>query len=78
MISLIIPIMPSSLDPPHLFQVLNTLLSHSLDSASLSPSSAHFCSLITNVFEPKSSNEAVKDPKWQDAMVAEIAALKSN
>jgi len=44
----------------------------------LSPSYAHFCSLITNVFEPKSYNEAVKDPKWQDAMVAEIAALKSN
>ena len=38
-------------------------LSQYLDSFGLSPSYAHFCSLITAILEPKFYNEAVKDPK---------------
>ena len=53
-------------------------LSDYLDSSGLSPSYAHFCSLITAISEPKSYSEAVKDPKWQNAMADEIAALESN
>ena len=44
----------------------------------MSPSYAHFCSLITTIPKPKSYNKAVKDPKWQNAMAAEIAVLESN
>ena len=77
-ITLFIPIQPSRLDPTPPFQVLNTLLSQYLDSSCLSPSYAHFCSLITAIPKPKSYNEAVKDPKWQNAMAAEIAILESN
>ena len=44
----------------------------------MSPSYAHFCSLIIAVSEPKSYHEVVQDPKWQNAMAAEIAALESN
>ena len=76
--TLFIPIQPSRLDPTPPFQVLNTLLSQYLDSSCLSPSYAHFCSLITAIPKPKSYNEAVKDPKWQNAMAAEIAVLESN
>ena len=53
-------------------------LSHFLGSSTLSPSYAHFCSLITAVSDPQSYHEAVQDPKWQNAMAAEIAALESN
>ena len=53
-------------------------LSDYIDSSGLSPSYAHFCSLITAIFEPKSYSEAIKDPKWQNAMADEIAALESN
>ena len=35
-----------------------------LDYFGLSPSYAHFCSLIIAISEPKSYFEAVKDPKW--------------
>ena len=54
------------------------LLSDYLDSSGLSPSYAHFCSLVTAISEPKSYSEAVKDPKWQNATAEEIAALESN
>ncbi|XP_075648676.1 uncharacterized protein LOC142619463 [Castanea sativa] len=53
-------------------------LSHYIDSSNLSPSYAHFRSLITNVSEPKSYHEAVQDPKWQVAMAVVIATLESN
>ena len=49
-----------------------------LDSSHLSPSYANFFSLITSIHEPRFYHEAVTDPKWQEAMNAEIAALVSN
>ena len=53
-------------------------LSDYLDSFGLSPSYAHFCSLIIAIYEPKSYSEVVKDPKWQNAMADEIATSESN
>ena len=53
-------------------------LSNYIDSSQLSPSYAHFCSLLTSIPEPRFYHEAIKDPKWKDAMNAEIAALVSN
>ena len=53
-------------------------LSYYLDSSSLFSSYAHFYSLITVISKPKSYYEAIKDPKWQDAMAVKIAALESN
>ena len=53
-------------------------LSNYIDSSQLSPSYAHFCSLITSIPEPRFYHEAIKDPKWKDAMNAKIAALVSN
>ena len=49
-----------------------------LDSSHLSPSYANICSLITSILELRFYHEAVKDPKWQEAMNAEIAAFVSN
>ena len=40
-------------------------LSTYLTTSKLSPSYANFCSLITNIPEPKSYFEAIKNPKWQ-------------
>ena len=53
-------------------------LSNFLGSSTLSPTYAHFCSLISTISKPKSYHEAVQDPKWQNAMATEIAALESN
>ena len=53
-------------------------LSNFLGSSTLSPPYAHFCSLISTISEPKSYHKAVQDPKWQNAMATEIAALESN
>ena len=53
-------------------------LSDYLNTSHLSPSYAHFCSLITSIPEPRFYHEAVKDPKWQEAMNVEIDALVSN
>ena len=44
----------------------------------LSPSYKSFCCSIYTNTEPKSFSQAVIDPKWQDAMDAEIAALEAN
>ena len=49
-----------------------------LDSSHLSPSYANFCFLITPKPKPRFYHEAVKDPKWQEAMNAKIVALVSN
>ena len=53
-------------------------LSDSIDNSLLSSSYAHFCSIITSILEPRFYQEAVKDPKWQEAMNSEIDALVSN
>ena len=53
-------------------------MSHYVGSSNLLPSYAYFCYLIIVVSEPKSYQEPVQDPKWQDAMAAEITALESN
>ena len=62
---------------PQSLQVLNTLFLTIL-ILHISPSYANFCSLITSILEPRFYHEAVKDPKWQEAMNAKIAALVSN
>ena len=54
------------------------LISDYLDTSFLSPPYANFCSLITSILEPRFYHEAIKDPKWQEAMNAEILALVSN
>ena len=53
-------------------------LSNYIDDSLLSFSYAHFCSVITSIPEPRFYHEAVKDPKWQEAMSSEIDALVSN
>ena len=62
--------------------VLHTGTSHPLSSHlsyhSLSPSYKHFCCSISSIVEPLYYYQAVSDPKWQEAMAAEIATLKAN
>ena len=62
--------------------VLHSGTSHPLTShlsyASLSPSFRTFCCSISSTVEPSHYYEAVSDPKWQEAMAAEIAALEAN
>jgi len=53
-------------------------LSNYLNTSKLSPTYANFCSLLTAVPELRFYHEAVKDPKWQEAMDVEIKALESN
>ena len=53
-------------------------LSDYIDDSFLSSSYAHFCSVITSIPEPSIYHEAVKDPKWQEAISFEIDALVSN
>ena len=53
-------------------------LSDYIDTSHLSPSYANFRSLITSIPEPRFYHEAIKDPKWQEAMNAKIDALVSN
>ena len=44
----------------------------------LSPSHKHFCDIISTAVEPKSYGQAVLDPRWRDAMTAEIATLEAH
>lgn len=53
-------------------------ISHSLSYADLSPAFNGFLSSVDSNFEPKNFSQAVLDPKWRDAMTAEIAALERN
>ena len=53
-------------------------LSDYLNTSHLSPSFAHFWSLIISIPEPRFYHEVVKDPKWQEAINAKIDALVSN
>ena len=43
-----------------------------------SPSHRHFCNMISITVEPRSYGQVVLDPRWRDAMVAEIAVLEAN
>ena len=62
--------------------VLRAGTSHPLTShlsyKSLSPSFKAFCCSISSIVEPSHYYQAVSNPKWQDAMAAEIAALEPN
>ena len=53
-------------------------LSSHLSYQFLSPSYKHFYCSISSIVKPSYYYQAVSDPKWQEAMVAEIAALKAN
>ena len=44
----------------------------------MSPKHRHFCNSISSIVEPTTYAEAIKDPKWREAMVAEIATLEAN
>ena len=53
-------------------------LSDYIDTSQLPSSYANFCAIITFIPEPRFYHEAVKDPKWKEAMNAKIDALVSN
>ena len=53
-------------------------LSFHLSYQSLSSSNNTFCCSISSIVEPTHYYQASIDPKWQDAMATEIAALEAN
>jgi hypothetical protein len=53
-------------------------LSHYLSYSRISSSNCAFLANITAHREPRSYDQAVHDPLWQDAMNAELEALQQN
>lgn len=44
----------------------------------LSPTYRHFLTALTSIDEPKTFKEGSADPRWVEAMKAEISALEEN
>ena len=53
-------------------------LTRYISYAQLSPKYRNFVCAITTLVEPTSYEQAVLDPKWQEAMAAELHALEQN
>lgn len=53
---------------------IQTFLSYS----HLSPTHKHFSNSISSIVEPTSYGQVVQDPRWRDAMAAEVATLEAN
>jgi hypothetical protein len=53
-------------------------ISYVIGYTHLSHSYKHFSCSITSHIDPESFFQAVKNPQWHDAMVAEISALEAN
>ena len=49
-----------------------------LSYSHLSAHHKHFCNSISSAVEPTSYAQAVKNPKWRDAMAVEVVALEVN
>ena len=57
--------------------LLHPLSSH-VSYQHLSPSYKTFCCSISYIVDPTFYHQAVSNPKWQEAMAVEIAALETN
>ena len=67
---------------PFLLALPKNGTSHSLQNftsySKLFPTHRHFCNSISFVVEPTTYAQAIQDPKWREAMAAEIATLEAN